>query len=165
MVGNSRIDDHNRIDYNEITKRFYESEVIFLMRRESFQQFAIVAADSAQALTEELNEKLRELKDKHPQVTFEGLIARISYTEELKISEELSDEYEEVGINFTCQACPMFKPALKADGTIDKRAKWGGCEYSPLGYGQTTKQSKCCSRLFEMINSGEVKLCLAESEE
>ena len=91
------------------------------MRRESFQQFAIVAADSAQALTEQLNEKLRELKDKQPQVTFEGLIARISYTEDVKIFEELPDEYEEVGIKLTCQACPMFKPVLKADGTIDKR--------------------------------------------
>ena len=83
----------------------------------------------------------------------------------MNILEELSDEYEEVGIKLTCQACPMFQPVLKMDGTIDKRAKWGGCEYSPLGYGQTTKQSKACNRLYEMINSGEVKLCLAESEE
>ena len=135
------------------------------MRRESYQQFAIVAADSAQSLTEQLNAKLRELSSKRPQVTFEGLIARISYTEDATFFEELSDEYEEVGIKLTCQRCPMFEPVLKADGTIDKRAKWGGCEYSPLGYGQTTKQSKACSRLFEMINSGEVKLCLAESEE
>ena len=135
------------------------------MRRESFQQFAIVAADSAQQLTEQLNEKLRELKGKNPTVTCERMSARISYSEDVQIFEELSDEYEEIGIKLTCQACPMFQPVLKADGTIDKRAKWGGCEYSPLGYGQTTKQSKCCSRLFEMLNSGEVKLCLAESEE
>lgn len=135
------------------------------MRRECFQQYAIVAADSAQSLTEQLNSKLRELQDKRPQVTFEGLIARISYTENVYLMEELADEYEAVGIKLSCQDCPMFQPVRKMDGTIDKRAKWGGCEYSPLGYGQTTKQSKCCSRLFEMINSGEVKLCLAESEE
>lgn len=135
------------------------------MRRECFQQYAIVAADSAQSLTEQLNSKLRELQDKRPQVTFEGLIARISYTENVYLMEELADEYEAVGIKLSCQDCPMFQPVRKMDGTIDKRAKWGGCEYSPLGYGQTTKESKCCSRLFEMINSGEVKLCLAESEE
>ena len=135
------------------------------MRRESFQQFAIVAADSAQQLTEQLNAKLFELRNKRPQVTFDVLIARISYSEDVNILEELSDEYEEVGIKLTCQACPMFQPVRKMDGTIDKRAKWGGCEYSPLGYGQTTKQSKACNRLYEMINSGEVKLCLAESEE
>lgn len=135
------------------------------MRRECFQQYAIVAADSAQSLTEQLNSKLRELQDKRPQVTFEGLIARISYTENVYLMEELADEYEAVGIKLSCQDCPMFQPVRKMDGTIDKRAKWGGCEYSPLGYGQTTKQSKACNRLFEMINSGEVKLCLAESEE
>lgn len=135
------------------------------MRRECFQQYAIVAADSAQSLTEQLNSKLRELQDKRPQVTFEGLIARISYTENVYLMEELADEYEAVGIKLSCQDCPMFEPVRKMDGTIDKRAKWGGCEYSPLGYGQTTKQSKACNRLYEMINSGEVKLCLAESEE
>ena len=135
------------------------------MRRESYQQFAIVAADSAQALTEQLNAKLVELKDKRPQVTFEGLIARISYTEEASFIEDISDEYAAVGIKLKCQDCPIFKPVRKMDGTIDKRAKWGGCEYSPLGYGQTTKCSSACNRLFEMINSGEVRLCLAESEE
>lgn len=135
------------------------------MRRECFQQYAIVAADSAQSLTEQLNSKLREIQDKHPQVTFEGLIARISYTENVYLMEELADEYEAVGIKLSCQDCPLFHPVRKMDGTIDKRAKWGGCEYSPLGYGQTTKQSKACNRLYEMINSGEVKLCLAESEE
>lgn len=135
------------------------------MRRECFQQYAIVAADSAQSLTEQLNSKLRELQDKRPQVTFEGLIARISYIENVYLMEELADEYEAVGIKLSCQDCPMFQPVRKMDGTIDKRAKWGGCEYSPLGYGQTTKQSKACNRLYEMINSGEVKLCLAESEE
>lgn len=135
------------------------------MRRECFQQYAIVAADSAQSLTEQLNSKLRDLRDKHPQVTFEGLIARISYTENVYLMDELADEYEAVGIKLSCQDCPMFQPVRKMDGTIDKRAKWGGCEYSPLGYGQTTKQSKACNRLYEMINSGEVKLCLAESEE
>ena len=78
------------------------------MRRESFQQFAIVAADSAQQLTEQLNAKLFELRNRRPQVTFDGLIARISYSEDVNILEELSDEYEEVGIKLTCQACPMF---------------------------------------------------------
>ena len=126
------------------------------MRRECFQQYAIVAADSAQSLTEQLNSKLRELQDKRPQVTFEGLIARISYIENVYLMEELADEYEAVGIKLSCQDCPMFQPVRKMDGTIDKRAKWGGCEYSPLGYGQTTKQSKACNRLYEMINSGEV---------
>ena len=82
------------------------------MRTESYQQYAIVAADSAQELTEQLNEKLKTLKCKYPKVTFEGLIARIQYTESVQIVEELSDEYELQGVRLTCQDCPMFQPLL-----------------------------------------------------
>lgn len=135
------------------------------MRRESYQQFAIVTGDTAQALTEQLNAKLRELQHKNPTVTFEGMIARISYIEDARICEDLSDEYEEAGIRLTCKDCPLFEPMRKADGTIDKRAKWGRCDYSPFGYGQTAKDVRACKRLFEMMNSGEVKLCLADTEE
>ena len=74
--------------------------------------------------------------------------------------EDISDEYEMAGVNLRCRDCPLFQPVRKMDGTIDKRAKWGGCEFSPFGYGQTTKDSRACNTLFEMINSGEVKLCL-----
>lgn len=62
------------------------------MRRESFQQFAIVAADSAQQLTEQLNAKLFELRNRRPQVTFDGLIARISYSGEVKLCLAESEE-------------------------------------------------------------------------
>lgn len=132
------------------------------MRRESYQQFAIVQGDTAQLLTDRLNAKLYELKEKRPTVTFEGLIARISYTEDTLIKEDLCDEYEEKGVRLTCGQCPLFRPQLNMDGTPDKRAKWGGCSYSPLGYGQTKKDSSACNTLFEMLNSGEVKLCLSE---
>lgn len=132
------------------------------MRTESYQQYAIVSADSAQELTEQLNKTLKQLKCKYPKVTFEGLIARIQYTETVYVAEELSDEYELQGVKLTCQDCPIFQPLLKADGTKDKRAKWGDC---PLAhYGRTSRDSSVCSRLFEMLNSGEVRLCLAESE-
>lgn len=132
------------------------------MRCESYQQFAIVAADSAQSLTDQLNAKLYELRGKSPVVTFEGLIARISYTERAETPEDICDEYRTVGVWLTCEDCPEFRPMLKADGTEDKRAKWGGCPYSPFGYGQTKRTAKACPRLFEMINAKEVKLCFAE---
>ena len=44
----------------------------------SYQKFAIVCGDSAQSLTEQLNEQLYKLRDKHPVVTFEGMIDRFS---------------------------------------------------------------------------------------
>ena len=133
------------------------------MRSESFQQFAIVYGDTAQSLTEQLNAKLYELRDKSPKVTFEGLIARISYSETVKIIEDVSDEYEMVGIQLTCQDCPCFEPQRNRDGSENRRAKRGGCPYAT--YKMTFRDSRACNKLFQMINSGEVTLCLAESED
>ena len=54
-----------------------------MIMRKSYQQFAIVTGDTAQQLTDRLNEKLIELNEKKPTVSIEGMIARISYTEEV----------------------------------------------------------------------------------
>lgn len=132
------------------------------MKCESFQQFAIVAADSAQSLTDQLNAKLYQLREKHPVVTFDGLIARISYTEESETPETAYDEYKAVGVCLTCEDCPWFRPALNMDGTEDRRAKWGGCQFSPFGYGHTKRTTKACEKLFEMIQNKEVRLCLRD---
>ena len=125
----------------------------------SYQQFAIVAADSAQRLTEELNAELLRLKDKNPTVTFEGLIARIQYVESEYIPESLEEEYEAQGVHLTCEDCPYFCPAVKADGSLDLRMKWGGCPWKE--YGSTKKSSRACEILFQKLNSGEVKLCVS----
>ena len=125
----------------------------------SYQQFAIVAADSAQVLTDALNAKLYDLKDKNPTVTFEGLIARIQYTESEQVPESLAEEYEAQGVRLTCQDCPLFVPALKSDGTEDLRAKRGGCPYAE--YKRTSKDSPACDEIFKMLNDGRVKLCLS----
>ena len=69
----------------------------------SYTQFAIVAADSAQTLTEQLNAELLRLKDKNPTVTFEGMIARIQYTEREEVPESLAEEYEAQGVRLQCQ--------------------------------------------------------------
>ena len=128
------------------------------MKRESYQQFAIVAADSAQSLTEQLNAKLMELKAKHPTVTFEGLIARIQYTETVSEAEDIEDEYELQGVRLTCQDCPFYEPILKADGTVDGRIKYGNCPYREAG--RAYRDSRACSTLFKKLNNGEVRLCL-----
>lgn len=128
----------------------------------SYQQFAIVAADSAQTLTERLNVKLIELRDKNPTVTFEGMIARIKYEEREEIPESLAEEYEAQGIRLTCGDCPYFCPTIKADGTIDQRSKWGGCHVTELG--RTSKCSRACDRLYRMLNNGEVRICLNITE-
>ena len=130
------------------------------MKSESYQQFAIVQGDSAQVLTEKLNAKLFELRSKRPTVTFEGLIARISYTETFEQCEDLRDEYALKGVRLTCQDCPMFSPIRKADGTEDKRVRWGDCPHGTMG--RTFRDARACDKLYQMINSGEVRLCLAE---
>lgn len=130
------------------------------MRTESFQQFAIVAADSAQSLTEQLNAKLYELRNKSPRVTFEGLIARIQYTEERAEVVSLADKYAEAGIDLTCQDCPYFEPALKADGSVDRRIRWGGCPFSESG--RVGRDASVCDQLFKQLNSGIIRLTLSE---
>ena len=123
----------------------------------SYQKFAIVQADSAQSLTDQLNEQLYRLRDKHPVVTFEGMIARICYDE---TDYDPNPIEEEAKIEIFCQDCPYFQPLLKADGTIDKRSRLGDCPYTK--YKRTYRNSKPCEKLINDINSGEVKLCLAD---
>ena len=130
------------------------------MRHECYQQFAIVQGDTAQSLTEQLNAKMRELSSKNPTVTFEGLIARISYMEDERVPESVSDEYEARGVRLTCGGCPYYQPGMKADGTVDKRAKRGGCPFAH--YGMTFRDNPACNKIFEQLELGEVKLCLAD---
>lgn len=125
----------------------------------SYQQFAIVAADSAQQLTDQLNAELVRLKDKDPTVTFEGLIARIQYTESETVPETLAEEYEMRGVHLTCEDCPFFVPLLKADGSEDRRARFGGCPWTETK--RTARSSRACDKLFEKLSSGEVRLCLS----
>lgn len=135
------------------------------MRRESYQQYAIVKSDSARTFTDQLNAELRRLAEKKPVVTFtdaDPYLARISYIETEIIPESIRDEYRLEGVDFCCEDCPMFKPIMKTDGTEDRRVKYGGCRYAE--FGRTYRTSAACEHLFRMMRSGEVKLCLAESE-
>lgn len=131
------------------------------MVRRSYQQYAIVTGDTAQQLTERLNDKLIELRDKDPVVSFEGMIARIQYTERETVPDSLSDEYELQGVRLTCQDCPFFCPVLKADGSVDLRAKYGGCHLAEDRMAR--KDSRACEKLFHMLNDGRITLCV-ESE-
>ena len=129
------------------------------MRRMSYQQFAIVQGDSAQHLTDLLNQKLYELRDKQPTVTFEGLIARICYKEEENALEP-ADKTTGKTLNLKCKDCPMFEPVRTKDGRPDRRTSFGFCRFASEG--QTIGDMSACSKLFKMINEREVKLCLRE---
>lgn len=133
------------------------------MRSSVYEQFATVKEESASLFDAKLNEKVRELKDHDPKVIFSDSIpfyARISYTVNNKIPETISDVFEMDGVNFVCGQCPNFKPVTRDDGEVDKRCKWGDCEFGYLG--RTAKDSAACDKLYEMIRERSVKLCRIE---
>ncbi len=131
------------------------------MKRSSYEQFAIVANDSASLFTEQLNEEICRLKDKNPSVQFSEstspFYARIKYTVNAQTPESIAEASEMEGVRFVCLQCPYFKPVLKEDGTIDKRVKYGDCEYAE--FGRTYKTTPACDKLYELIKEGDVKLC------
>ena len=130
------------------------------MKEQSYQQYAIVQADTASLLTDKLNTKLRELKDKDPTVVFDGLTARICYTERFDVPECLSDSFSLKGVHLKCECCPFFEPIEKADGTPDERRKWGKCPCASMG--RAYSDGPVCESLYKMLNNGEIGLCFTK---
>ena len=133
------------------------------MKRSSYEQFAIVSADSASLFTERLNAEVYRLRNNDPVVKFSEsipLYAQIKYIVTTETPETVSEEAEVNGVTFVCLQCPYFKPALKANGEVDKRVKWGDCEHTELG--RTLKLAPACDKLYELIKEGDVKLCFME---
>ena len=133
------------------------------MRSSSYDQFAIVSADSATLFNQQLNEEIYRLRDNNPVVKFSESIpfyAQIKYRIDENKPETIAEASEVEGVHFVCAQCPYFKAPLKDDGTEDKRCKYGDCEHTELG--RTFKNSAACEKLFELIKEGGVKLCFTE---
>ena len=130
------------------------------MKCESYQQFVIVEADTAALLTDQLNATIKRLRGKRPVADIKsGRLAIVSYTEDSFDPEDIGEALELEGLKISCQDCPLFTPIYKADGTEDRRIKYGNCP--ECDFGRTFRNSRPCEKLFKMINSGEVKLCLS----
>ena len=135
------------------------------MRSSSYEQFAIVHADSAPLFTQQLNEEIYRLRDNNPVVKFSESIpfyAQIKYTVTQRTPECLGDEYELQGVTFACALCPHFLPERTRTGEADKRCKSGDCSYNGNEYGRTFRSSEACDHLYELIKEGKVKLCFTE---
>ena len=135
------------------------------MKCESFQQFSVVQSDSPKIFTEELNAELQRLRQHQPVVKFaecDPLCAYISYTERAWVPENLGDEYELSGVSFRCGDCPFFEPEKNADGSIKKSSKRGKCSKSE--WGRTSKDTRACDLLYQLIKDREVKLCCTSSD-
>ena len=133
------------------------------MRSSTYEQFAIVRADSASLFTEQLNAEVYRLRDNHPVVKFSESIpfyAHIKYIVNENTPETVAEASEVEGVRFVCAQCPYFKPVLKDDETEDRRCKYGDCEFAELG--RVLKTNAACDRLYELIKEGSVKLCFTE---
>lgn len=133
------------------------------MRRSTYEQFAIVSADSATLFTEELNAEILRLKDNNPVVKFSESIpfyAQIKYTVNTETPETIAEASEVNGVSFVCAQCPCFVSPKRADGEIDRRVKWGECEHTELG--RTLKTAPACEKLYELIKEGDVKICFMD---
>ena len=133
------------------------------MKRSTYEQFAIVSADSASLFTERLNAEILRLKDNNPVVKFSESIpfyAQIRYTVNTEAPETIAEASAVEGVSFVCLQCPYFKSATRADGEIDKRVKWGDCEHTELG--RTLKTAPACERLYELIKEGDVQICFMD---
>ena len=133
------------------------------MKRSSYEQFAIVAEDSASLFTQKLNEEMYRLKENHPVVSFSESIpfyAHIKYVVNAETPETVAEASEVSGVSFVCCQCPYFKSILTEDGEIDKRYKWGDCEHAEMG--RTYKTTPACDKLYELIKEGDVKLCFMD---
>ena len=133
------------------------------MKRSSYEQFAIVSADSASLFNQQLNAEIRRLKDNSPTVHFSESIpfyAQIKYIVNEETPETIAEASEAEGVRFVCAQCPYFKAPLKDDGTEDKRCKYGDCEHTELG--RTFKNTAACEKLYELIAEGGVRICFTD---
>lgn len=133
------------------------------MRRSTYEQFAIVSADSASLFTQQLNAEILRLKDNNPVVKFSESIpfyAQIKYTVNTETPETIAEASEVDGVSFVCAQCPYFRPATRADGEIDRRVKWGECEHTELG--RTLKVAPACEKLYELIKEGDIQICFMD---
>lgn len=129
----------------------------------SIEKFAIVRETSAALFEEKLNDALFELRENSPSVEFDSvgsdMIARIKYKEQTERTER---PLSERGVRFTCGDCPCFEYERNADGSIDRRKKWGGCPYAYME--RTTLQSAACDVLYNGIKNGDIGLTFKEAE-
>lgn len=114
-------------------------------------QIAVIHSETPQGFEEAFNNKMRELADSNPKYEFRGeLTAYITYIKHERIIETVADEFEEMGIRYTCGQCPHCEPPK------DKRHKWTKCKYSP--YGRVRLDEDACELLYKEVMLGKAEV-------
>lgn len=122
---------------------------VFYLKKGKTEQFRIVHHDSLEIYNEQLNDAMRELKDKSPRVEFHQTnptYAIIRYVEEWEEPETLADEYQLMGIRFTC-----CDDCNQIEGMDDGRRRRYWCKYKNyIAYGD-----KACEEFYKKFARGE----------
>lgn len=129
----------------------------------TIKQYRIIDGRDGPELTEKLNAALRELDSKNPHVTFEGMIARIEYTETDEVP-GLDSSGKRKGLELHCEDCPHFQPMRRQDGEIDRRAKQGYCPFSKF-MGFTSRDTRVCDTFLDLMENGELKIVKAKNDD
>lgn len=135
----------------------------------TYKQYRIIREGPGDDLTgrdfsERLNAALRELEDKSPRVTFEGMIARIEYTEteEVPGGIEAGEGRHKKTLVLHCEDCPHYEPLRRTDGGIDRRAKSGYCPFSKY-MGHALRDNLVCETFIDLMENGELKIVKAKN--
>lgn len=135
------------------------------MNNSIYEQQVTIIEDSAAVFDHRLNEEIYRLRNYNPRVVrseSNPLYAYVKYSISESVPETLSEACEVEGVKFKCEQCPYFKPMLKEDETIDKRCKYGDCEFAEMG--RTPKNAPACDLLYELIKDFNVKLVFNEED-
>lgn len=126
-------------------------EVLFYMAR--VKQIRVIDRESATAFESDVNEAMRCLSEKSPDLTvsMESDRFRAVITFETVMEEEprrsMADSYHEDGIRFVCEQCPNFEER-------GPRVRWGRCRYAVGSI--THRDSECCEYFYKSLAQGEV---------
>ena len=133
------------------------------MRHSIYEQYATVREDTAAMFDSKLNETIYRLRHHNPKVVIsesDPLCAYVKYSINEAQPETIAEEYQTKGIKFTCKHCPNFKPILKEDETVDKRCRYGDCDYADMG--RTKKDAPACDLLYNILEECNVKIVFDE---
>ena len=125
------------------------------MKRFKRSRLAVIEATNGQQFENLINDKMDELTPNHPELKIEhGRFYRayITYTIETEIPETIAERFTLCGLHFTCKDCPQYEPTKNADGTTDRRTKYGYCNYRD---NRTYKDMAACERFHvELLKAG-----------
>ena len=127
------------------------------MNYKTIKQLEVISELDPRVFQEKFNTFMREHPDAEVQImNVNGMhTAYITYVYEEEEPETVADQFHIEGIYWHCRNCPEFQPLKKADGTIDRRAKRGKCDYSE--YGTANKDIECCELVYKWLMQGKVQ--------